>query len=242
MANNFFNAVKRNVSADSTQPTEVYKAPDTKKAILIELDVANKSSSGVTVTVSMCDESQNETHSLTGTVTNANAHTLTVTTGTGTGKGEFTTTSNENHNLIVNDRVVFEITGGGSSPSFTDAALPPSGDTALKTTGEGASGSRMYYVQSVTTSAPYKFTIAESESATTALTFDNAGSGVRFAKVHLADIVRDAPVPVGGSLKVISGQKLVIESQHANVNDKIFVSSSAANAVDCIASVLEDVS
>ena len=242
MANNFFNAVKRNVSADSTQPTEVYKAPDTKKAILIELDVANKSSSGVTVTVSMCDESQNETHSLTGTVTNANAHTLTVTTGTGTGKGEFTTTSNENHNLIVNDRVVFEITGGGSSPSFTDAALPPSGDTALKTTGEGASGSRMYYVQSVTTSAPYKFTIAESESASEPLTFDNAGSNIKMQKVHLADIVRDAPVPVGGSLKVISGQKLVIESQHANVNDKIFVSSSAANAVDCIASVLEDVS
>ena len=37
-------------------------------------------------------------------------------------------------------------------------------------------------------------------------------------------------------------KKLVIESQHANVNDKIFVTASAANAVDCIASVLEDVS
>ena len=64
----------------------------------------------------------------------------------------------------------------------------------------------------------------------------------RFAKVHLADIVKDAPVPVGGSLKVISGQKLVIESQHANVNDKVFVYASGANACDVIASVLQEVS
>ena len=74
------------------------------------------------------------------------------------------------------------------------------------------------------------------------LTFDNAGSSVKMIKVFLADIVRDAPVPVGGSLKVISGQKLVIESNAANVNDKIFVTASAANAVDAIASVLQEVS
>ena len=230
MANNFFNAVQRNVSADSTLPTAVYTTPASKKSILIELDVANKSSSGVTVTVQICDASANSS----GT---GNAHTASaIATNT---TGLITTTSSAAHLLSVNDRIIFT---NGTDPSFTDAALPPSGDTALKTTGEGASGSRMYYVQSVTTSAPYKFTIAESESATTALTFDNAGSGVRFAKVHLADIVRDAPVPVGGSLKVISGQKLVIESLHASVNDKIFVYSAAANGVDCIASVLEDVS
>ena len=99
---------------------------------------------------------------------------------------------------------------------------------------------RMYYVQSVPSTTTFK--IAESESATSALTFDTTGSSIKMTKVFLADIVRDAPVPVGGSLKVISGQKLVIESQHANVNDKIFVSSSAANAVDCIASVLQEVS
>ena len=57
-------------------------------------------------------------------------------------------------------------------------------------------------------------------------------------KVHLADIVKDAPVPVGGSLKVISGQKLVIESQHADVNDKVYVYASATSAVDCIACLL----
>ena len=73
----------------------------------------------------------------------------------------------------------------------------------------------MYYVQAIPSASTFK--IAESESASSALTFDNAGSGLRFAKVFLADIVRDAPVPVGGSLKVISGQKLVIESQHLSL-------------------------
>ena len=232
MANNFYNAVRRNVSANSTLPTQVYAAPNSKKSILIELDVANKSSSGVTVTVCMCDESQNQTYNTSGTTINANASSVSVATGT---SGLFTTTSSAAHNLIVNDRVVFD---SGTASSFTDASLPPSGDTVLSI--DSGSGSRMYYVQAVPSASTFK--IAESESATSALTFDNAGSGIKMVKVHLADIVRDAPVPVGGSLKVISGQKLVIESQHANVNDKIFVTASAANAVDCIASVLEDVS
>ncbi len=237
MANNFYNAVRRNVSADTTLPTEVYKAPDSKKSILIELDVANKSSSGVTVSVCMCDASQNQTHSLSGTVTNANASTCAITTGT---SGTITTSAA--HNLIVNDRVTFTAT---DEPSFTDAALPPSGDTELSTPASSptAARNRIYYVQAIGAGAsPTTFKIAESESASAALTFDSAGTAVKMSKIHLADVVRDAPVPVGGSLKVISGQKLVIESQHANVNDKIFVTASAANAVDCIASVLEDVS
>ena len=233
MANNFYNAVRRNVSADTTLPTEVYKAPDSKKSILIELDVANKSSSGVTVTVSMCDESQNQTYDTAGTTINANASTVSSVATTTAG----TITTSAAHNLIVNDRVVFT----GTAPSFTNASLPPSGETALSV--DAGSGSRMYYVQSVGAGAsPTTFTIAESESATSPLTFDTTGSSVKMVKVFLADIVRDAPVPVGGSLKVISGQKLVIESAHANVNDKIFVTSSAANAVDCIASVLQEVS
>jgi len=230
MANNFYNAVVRNVSADSTLPTEVYKVPDTKKAILIELDVANKSSAGVTVTVQMLDESQNQTYDTTGTTINANASTVAVSTGV---SGLFTTNSSADHNLIVNDRVSFT----GTAPSFTDASLPASGDTALSV--DTGTGSRYYYVQSIPSTST--FTIAETKDGTL-LTFDNAGSSVKMVKVFLADIVKDAPVPVGGSLKVISGQKLVIESQHANVNDKVFVYASAANACDVIASVLEDVS
>ena len=217
MANNFFNAVRTNVSADSGLPTAVYTTPNGLKSILIELDVANKSSSGVTVTVQVCDASQNTGTGNTRTV-NAVA---TNTTGT------LTTVSA--HGLSVNDRVVFT---NGTDPSFTDASLPPSGETALSET-------RLYYVQSASGS---NFTIAESESATSALTFDSNGASVTFTKIYLADIVRDAPVPVGGSLKVISGQKLVLEAGSSPEQDKIYVYSSAANAVDAIGSVLQEVS
>ena len=227
MANNFKNAVKRNISADSTLPTVIYAAPDTKKAIAIEIDVANKSSAGVTVTVQLEDESLNETYDTTGTVIADDEHNISaVATNT---TGLFTTTSSAAHNLIVNDRVIFTASG---APSFTDASLPASGDTALSVT-------RFYYVQSIPSTST--FTIAETKSGTL-LTFDNGGSGVKFVKVHLADVVKDAPVPVGGTLKVISGQKLVLESLTANVNDKIYAYTSGANSCDVIASVLEDVS
>ena len=217
MANNFYNAVRRNLSADSGLPTAVYTTPNSVKAILIELDVANKSSAGVTVTVQLEDESQNES--------GGNAHTVTVATGV---TGLITTTSAAAHNLVVNDRVVF----GGTAPSFTNATLPPSGETAVSAT-------RMYYVQSKPSDST--FTIAETKSGTL-LTFDTTGSSVVFTKIHIADIVKDAPVPVGGALKVISGQKLVLESDSSGVNDKVYAYSSAANAVDAIGSVLQEVS
>ncbi len=218
MANNFKNAVKRNISADSTLPTVIYAAPNSKKAIAIEIDVANKSSAGVTVTVQLEDESAN----LAGTTAqNVNA-VATNTTGT--------LTTVAAHGLVVNDRIIFT---NGTDPSFTDASLPPSGDTAL-------SESRMYYIQSVGTTTT--LTIAESASANDPLTFDSNGASVVFTKIHIADIVRNAPVPVGGALKVVAGQKVVLESTATDSNDKIYAHCSSANNVDCIASVLEDVS
>ena len=219
MANNFKNAVIRNISADSNLPTTIYAAPNSKKSIAIELDCSNKSSSGVTVTVQMEDESQNEA--------GGNAHTISaVATNT---TGLLTTTSAAVHNLIVNDRVLFAVS---SAPSFTDASLPPSGEAALSVL-------RFYYVQSIPSTST--FTIAETKSGTL-LTFDSNGSGVTFTKIHLADMVKDAPVPVGGALKVISGQKLVLESDSSGVNDKLYAYASAASSIDVIASVLEDVS
>ena len=228
MANNFKNAVIRNVSADSTLPTVLYSVPDSKKSIAIELDVANKGSAGVNVTVQIEDESKNETKYQAGTVTASNAHVISaVATNT---TGVLTTTSSAAHNLIVNDRVLFNFSG---APSFTNASLPPSGDAAL-------SASRFYYVQSIPSTST--FTISETKSATSPQSFDAAGSGVEFKKIHLADVVKDAPVPVGGTLKVISGQKLVLESSAANSNDKLYAYCTSANDVDAIASVLEDVS
>ena len=228
MANNFKNAVIRNISADSTLPTVIYSVPDTKKSIAIELDVANKGSAGVNVTVQIEDESQNETKDQAGTVTASNAHIISAIAVDAT--GVLTTTSGAAHNLIVNDRVLFNFSG---APSFTNASLPPSGDAAL-------SASRFYYVQSKPSDST--FTIAETKSAASPLSFDGAGTGVEFKKIHLADVVKDAPIPVGGTLKVISGQKLVLESAVASANDKLYAYCTSANEVDAIASVLEDVS
>ena len=219
MANNFFNAIKTNVSADSGLPTAVYTTPASKKSILIELDVANKSSSGVTVTVQICDASAN---------TGPSGSSRTVGTVATNTTGDLTTQAA--HGLAVNDRVTFT---NGTDPSFTNASLPPSGEAALSET-------RLYYVQKIESNTVFR--IAETESATSALTFDQNGAGVTFTRIYLADIVRDAPVPVGGSLKVISGQKLVLEAGSSPEQDKIYVYTSAANAVDAIGSVLQEVS
>ena len=218
MANNFKNAVKRNISADSTLPTTIYSAPDSKKAIAIEIDVANKSTAGVVVTVQLEDESAN----LAGTTAQQ------VSTVATDATGNLTTAAV--HGLVLNDRIIFT---NGTDPSFTNASLPPSADAALSET-------RMYYIQKIQSTTIIR--IAETRNASSALTFDTNGASVVFTKIHIADIIKDAPVPVGGTLKVISGQKLVLESTAVGNNDKIYAYCSSANNVDCIASVLEDVS
>ena len=48
-------------------------------------------------------------------------------------------------------------------------------------------------------------------------------------------IVKNAPVPTGSALKVVSGQKVVL-----NGDDKVQIYASA-NTVDVVASILEDV-
>jgi hypothetical protein len=49
-------------------------------------------------------------------------------------------------------------------------------------------------------------------------------------------IVKGAPVPVGGSLQIIAGQKIVLAN-----TDALKVVSSTASSLDIIASILEDV-
>jgi len=53
-------------------------------------------------------------------------------------------------------------------------------------------------------------------------------------------IVKAAPVPTGGALKVVSGQKIVLMST-ATGADTVTVAASAASSADCIVSLLEDV-
>jgi len=72
----------------------------------------------------------------------------------------------------------------------------------------------------------------------------NTGSSAVQATVMIYDssatteyhIVKNAPIPSGGALKVVSGQKIVL-----NGDDEVRVYASAAT-VDVVSSILEDVS
>ena len=201
MANNFFNAVKPNISANASAPTTVY-TPSGIKAIAIELDAANKSTAGVTITVSIEDNSENAS---------ATAASLVGATGI------FTDSS---HGLVVGDRLLFAF---NTAPNIDTGST----DSALLNT-------KIYYVQAADTNT---FKIAETRSAGSPMTFTSNGVSITYIKKAISDIVRDAPVPVGGALKVIAGQKLVLEA-----SDKLYAHCSSANNVDVVASVLADVS
>ena len=201
MANNFFNAVKPNISANASAPTTVY-TPSGIKAIAIELDAANKSTVGVTITVSIEDNSANAS---------ATAASLVGATGI------FTDNS---HGLVVGDRLLFAF---NTAPNIQSGST----DSALLNT-------KIYYVQAADTNT---FKIAETRSAGSPILFSSNGVSITYIKKAISDIVRDAPVPVGGALKVIAGQKLVLEA-----SDKLYAHCSSANNVDVVASVLADVS
>ena len=53
-------------------------------------------------------------------------------------------------------------------------------------------------------------------------------------------IIKGAPLPAGGALKVVSGQKIVMMSTSTGA-DTVTVAASVANSADCIVSLLEDV-
>ena len=214
MANNFKNAVVYNISADETLPSIIYSTPTSKKAIAIEIDVSNNSSAGVTVTTLMEDESQGASSDLSITnVAGTNGSTDTV----------FTTASA--HGYTVNDRIRFNQAAGTAPGAITGGA-------------EGTG--KIYYVATVDSATTFKAGI--SRGATTYIQCSSAGTNPAVRKLYIVTIVRNAPVPVGSTLKVIAGQKLVLESSSATVHDKILAWCSSANNVDCIASVLEDVS
>ena len=214
MANNFKNAVVYNISADETLPSEIYAAPTSKKAIAIEIDVSNNSSAGVTVTTLLEDESKGASTDLS----------ITTVTGTnGSTDSVFTTASN--HGYSVNDRIRFNQSAGTAPGAITGGA-------------EGTG--KIYYVSSVDSVTQFKAAISRDSS--THIQCSSGGSSPTVRKLYIATVVRNAPVPVGSTLKVISGQKLVLESSSASVHDKILAWCSSANNVDVIASVLEDVS
>ncbi len=104
----------------------------------------------------------------------------------------------------------------------------------------GASATAVYTVPSTGGSAM--------ESIVIGITLANKSSSGITADVFLDNysgsndvyIVKDATIPAGASLEVMSGNKLVLQGNGTN-NDAMRISSSAGSSLDATVSVLEDV-
>ena len=206
MANNFYNKITKNVSADSNAPSAIYTVPASKKTIVIELDVANRSTSSQTISVEV------EDHSLSAPQTGS---AIALSNGTAVNSNLLTATGA--HNLITGDRVEFT--------------------NVTNLTGGIATGKQYWVIKIAATT----FKLATSHANATAGTAMTVGgtqhTNNSCKSLYFIYIVRDAPIPIGGALKVIAGQKLVLEAA-----DKLYCTASSANSVDSIASILEDVS
>ena len=92
--------------------------------------------------------------------------------------------------------------------------------------------STLYTAPGSKTSIILEVDIANKHSADitdSVLISDSSGSNDAF-------IVKAAPEPVGGALKVVSGQKIVMET-----GDVLKAAASVASAADAVVSILEDV-
>ena len=107
-------------------------------------------------------------------------------------------------------------------------------------TSVGASASAVYTVPS-SSGTPV-------ESIVIGITLANKSTSGVSASVFLDNydgsndvyIVKDAAIPAGSSLEVLSGNKIVLQGDGTD-NDVIRVSSSTGSAIDATISVLEDV-
>ena len=206
MANNFFNKMVRNVSADETAPSLVYAPAASTKTIVIELDVANRSTSSQTISVLIDDFSAKGSNVAS---TAAAISGSTILTGTA-------------HGFITGDRI--RLTNSGTSTILYNS-------TALSETAA-------WYVIFVSTASFKLATSFANATAGTAVTLTGSHAVADiWNSLAYTYIVRDAPVPIGGALKVIAGQKLVLEAQ-----DSLFVTASSASSIDAIGSILEAVS
>ena len=109
-------------------------------------------------------------------------------------------------------------------------------------TGEGASGSTVYTVpagagSSALESIVIGITIANKSTA--GLTCDVFIDALGGATDDVY-VVKDASIPAGSSLEVMSGNKLVLMNT-GSAGDVLKMTSSTASAADGIVSVLEDV-
>ena len=210
MANNFFNKTNRNVSADHNLPTYVYTVPTSKKTIVIELDVANRSTASQTISV-LIDDFTAKGSNIASTAASISSNTIVSAT----------------HGFTTGD--VVRLTKSGSTAIRVSGAEPATA---------GNNTDPVYYVI-VVNATSFKLASSHTNAAAgTPLTVTGSTvTGDIWNTLAFTYIVRDAPIPIGGALKVIAGQKLVMEA-----TDSMIVQTSSANSVDSIASILEDVS
>lgn len=212
MANNFYNKIARNVSADHNVPTWLYSVPTSKKTIVIELDVANRSSSSQTISVVIDDFTAKGANVVSTVASISNNIVVTAT-----------------HSYSTGDRI--RLSNSGTSTILN-------GGVAIPTAGSAAVADPVFFVI-VVNATSFKLASTHANAiAGTALTV--TGSTVAadiWNSLGFTYVVRDAPIPIGGALKVIAGQKLVLEA-----TDSMIIHASAGNSIDAIASILEDVS
>ena len=188
MANNFFNKTNRNVSADHTLPTYVYTVPTSKKTIVIELDVANRSTASQTISV-LIDDFTAKGSDIASTAASISGNAIVSAT----------------HGFATGDVIrLTNSTNGGASDIRVGGTEPPTA---------GNNTDPVYYAIVVNATS---FKLASSHTnatAGTALTVTGSTvTGDIWNTLAFTYIVRDAPIPIGGALKVIAGQKLVMEA------------------------------
>ena len=111
-------------------------------------------------------------------------------------------------------------------------------------TGVGTSATILYATPDGKTSIMLELDIANTTTSVVEATVelldysDATGSGVGTNWKH---IVKNAPVPAGGSLMVVAGQKIVLEERSGGTGDAVRITSSAATSLDVVSAVLEDV-
>ena len=212
MANNFYNKIARNVPADHNVPTWLYSVPTSKKTIVIELDVANRSSSSQTISV-VIDDFTGRGANVVSTVAAISANIIVTAT----------------HGFSTGDRI--RLTRSGTTTILN-------GGVAIPTAGSAAVADPVFFAIVVNaTSFKLASTHANAIAGTALTVTGNTAAADIWNSYAFTYIVRDAPIPIGGALKVIAGQKLVLEA-----TDSLIIHSSSASSVDAIASILEDVS
>ena len=107
-------------------------------------------------------------------------------------------------------------------------------------TGVGTSATILYATPDGKTSIMLELDIANTTTAVVEATVELLDYSVH-PTTGWRYIVKNAPVPAGGSLMVIAGQKIVLEERSGGTGDAVRITSSAAASLDVVSAVLEDV-